>query len=282
MNRYQILNQIGRGGQGTVYLAIDTQKGVTVALKRVPLNEQTKAFANQEISALRTISGNKCSPYIVCYLDSFIDPIANEVIIVMNYIDGPTVLEYTQPLRMINDQKTLALAGKALLKAMLLGLQTIHSKGIIHNDIKPSNIVVGPTRTPVLADFGISCVTQQAVDSVCTAVYGKVIDDCCQNGAGTAIYLPPEAIKKVRYPESDLWSLGATIYTIVTGSNIWGLNIGSYDAYKLMNDVISKMIQGIPPNKLNSVDPTLNTIVNGFLVYDPSVRMKLDQALAML
>ena len=165
---------------------------------------------------------------------------------------------------------------------MLSGLKYIHSKNILHNDVKPSNIVVGGNKVPVLVDLGISCITQQAVNAICTTPYNKVIGDCCNEMSGTSLYIPPEIIREVRYPSSDLWSLGSTVYEIVTGNNIWSLNVGSYSAVGLMAQVINNFNQNILPNKLQSGDYQLDTVVNSFLQYDPSVRMTIDQALAIL
>lgn len=281
-NRYDIIQRIGQGGQGTVYLATSKQTGQQVAIKIIPLTAANRDMALQEIMALKAISYPNCIPYVVCYHDSFYDPTTNQAVIEMDYIQGPTVSAYTQPLRNQGNRNLLILTSKLLLKATLSGLKFIHAHNIIHNDIKPSNIIVGSNKVPVVVDFGISCMVQQAINAACTQPYGKVVGNCCNTNAGTSIYLPPEAIKNVRYPSSDLWSLAATVYEIMTGMNIWGLNISQYDAYGLMKEVINKMNQGVQPNLLNSGDPNLDMVVNSFLSYDPTARMSIDQALAYI
>lgn len=281
-NRYDIVRQIGQGGQGTVYLATSKQTGQQVALKIIPVTAANRNMALQEIAALKAISYPNCIPYVVCYHDSFYDPTSNQAVIVMEYIQGPTVSTYTQPLRNQGNRQLLILTSKLLLKAALHGLKFIHSHNILHNDIKPSNIIVGSNKVPVVVDFGISCLVQQAMNAACTQPYGKVVGNCCNTMAGTSIYLPPEATKNVRYPSSDLWSLAATVYEIMTGMNIWGLDVRQYDAYGLMREVVNRINQGVLPNRLNSGDPKLDMVVNNFLSYDPSSRMSIDQALAYL
>lgn len=278
-SRYNIVRQIGQGGQGRVLLVQSLRTGETVAIKVIPVNPVNQANAIQEIQSLISIKGMNCSPYITCYKDSFYDLTTSEIVIEMNYVDGPTITEYILPL---SDRNTLILLCKSLTKAMLLGLQVIHSQNIIHNDIKPSNIIVGTNRVPVLVDLGISCFTFEAVNQVCTATYGKVVGKCCNMRAGTSLYLPPESIKGVRYFASDLWSLASTVYSVITGNNIWGLNPNNFTAEQLLQQVVINFTNAVIPLKLNSGDYQLDSVINGFLVYDPLARMTIPQALAIL
>ena len=280
--RYDISQRVGQGGQGSVYLARSKQTGQEVALKIFNITPSNRDMVFQEAKALSAVSYPNCNPYIACYHNSFYDPTTNQAVIEMEYVRGPTVSAYTQPLRNQGNRPLLILCSKLLLKAALHGLQYIHSHNILHNDIKPSNIVVGPNKVPVIVDFGISCFVHDAINSACTQQYNKVIGNCCNTMAGTSIYIPPEATKNVRYPSSDLWSLAATVYEIMSGSNIWGLNVGQYNAYSLMKEVVNKINQQVPPNKLSSGDQTLDMVVNSFLNYDPASRMSIDQALSVL
>ena len=281
-NRYEIIREIGKGGQGTVWLARSKRTGQEVAIKIIQLTPANRDMALQEISAIKSISSPNCIPYVVCYHDSFYDSTTNQAVIEMEYIRGPNIAQYTQPLRNQENRDLLILTTKLLLKAMLIGLKFVHSYNILHNDIKPSNIVVGSNKVPVLVDFGISCFVHEAIRAACVLPYGKIVGKCCNTTSGTSIYLPPESTKNVRYPSSDLWSLAATAYEIMTGMNIWGLNVVNYDPMGLMREVVNRFNQGVQPNKLNSGDNNLDMVVNSFLSYDPSNRMGIDQALSLL
>jgi serine/threonine-protein kinase len=281
-NRYQLLRKIGTGGQGEVWLTKSKHTGKEVAIKIIQLNPTNKNNTLQEISLLEAVSTPNCNPYVVCYYDSFYEPSTNIAVIEMEYVQGPNILEYTQPLRNSMNFPLLILTTKLFLKATLLGLKFIHNHNIIHNDIKPSNIIVNYNKVPVIVDFGISCIAQDAINAICTQSYNKVIENCCISTAGTSIYLPPESIRNVRYSSSDLWSLGATAYQIVTGMDIWGLNVAAYDPLGLLKQVIDRFNGNINPYKLNSGDMILDTIVNSFLSYDPSSRMSINQALSLL
>ena len=281
-NRYTVIKNIGQGSYGTVKLAISKKNGSQVAIKIIPLTEQNKNNVIQEILSLKKLSIPNCNFYVSCYYDSFIDPYTNSVVIEMEYIEGPNIMTYTHPARLSSDLTLLYSAAKKFLIAMLNALKYIHSKNIIHNDVKPGNIVVGKNKGPVLVDLGISCITQEAVNSICTTPYNKVIGDCCKEMSGTSLYIPHETIYEVRYPQSDLWSLGSTAYEIITGNNIWSLDVTQFSSINLMAQVINRFNSGVLPNVLNTGDYQLDAVVNGFLKYDPSLRMGIDQALTIL
>lgn len=286
-NLYQIDKQIGKGGQGTVYLgrSLLDPTNRALAIKIIPLNPQTQTLALQEIAAIKTVSNPNCIPYVACAVDTFYDPTTNNAVIVMEYVNGPTIAEYVYPLRANPtpaNVNLLTIINKQLLRIMLVALRFIHNNNMLHNDIKPANIVVSQDKIPVLVDFGISCYVNQAVNQVCSLPYGKIIGNCCNTNAGTSIFMPPEVLKNVRYPSSDSWSLGAMIYTLITGVNVWGINVRDYTVESLMQEVVNKLQNGTIPNQLNSNDAALNTVVNSFLLLDPSQRMSLDEAYQIL
>ena len=259
---YSIVSELGKGGHGIVYLAIDNRNGEKVALKQVNM---VNPNILSELQVATTIVGSNCSPYVICYKESFAEN--GKAYIAMDYIEGPTVMEYTQPLRILAMTETLVLAARNLTLAMLYGLKFIHSQGIIHNDIKPSNIVVGSNRIPILVDFGISCNSLPQYSQ------------CCLKNNGTSIYLPPEALQVYRCDKSDLWSLGSTIYSIVNGTNMWGLDQSNPD---LTKQVLTKLKNKVQPFKLNTSNLLLNEVINNFLIYDINSRMGVDQAISIL
>jgi len=279
---YYISNTIGAGGQGSVVLAQKKSDDSRVALKLIPFTPTNQHNIVQEISAIKAISTPNCNPYVVCYRDSFVDVASQKVVIEMDYVHGPNVISYTQPLRDSGNNKLLTTTAIQLTRAMLKALSFIHSYGILHNDIKPANIVVNIDKVPVLVDLGISCFVQAALQEICTKPYDKLIDNCCSNSSGTSLYLPPEALKNVRYPASDLWSLGATIFEIVNGYNIWSIDITLHQPMVLMRQVIDKFVQGVQPNQLRTENQVLNQVINNFLNYDPTQRMSVAQAISML
>jgi serine/threonine protein kinase len=282
--RYDIIRVLGTGGFGKVYLVRSKTSGTEVAVKVIPVTQKNQKQVIQEVLAFRRLSIPNCSPYVGCYYDSFIDPVRNTVNIEMEYIKGPDVMVYTQPFRDTENTPLILLSGRRLLHAMLLALQYVHGHGIIHNDIKPNNIVVNSDKIPVLVDFGISCFGKDPhYYPPCQAQYGYPVSPCCEEKAGTIFYAPPEILMNVRYPESDLWSLGATIYAIITGDNIWSMRLDPNTSWgQGWERIINNFKTGVQPNKLYTGDSALDTIVNSFLSYDIRNRMSVDEALRML
>ena len=87
---------------------------------------------------------------------------------------------------------------------------------VLHNDIKPHNIVIDKRRFPKLIDFGISCDTRGKNSTVCSHNGTRV--DCCPGIYGTPQYGSPEMIMdNIKYPQSDIWSLGISFYNLATG-----------------------------------------------------------------
>ena len=103
-----------------------------------------------------------------------------------------------------------------LLRILVETLMYIHSKGILHLDLKPDNILVSNQGNPKIIDFGIGCRTLPETSEKCT-IEGHVVGPCCYQGAGTLLYSPPEAFfGNVRYPQADVWSLGVTFFFSLT------------------------------------------------------------------
>ena len=99
---------------------------------------------------------------------------------------------------------------KKYTKNVVLGLSLIHKKGIIHCDIKPHNILLTTDEVTKIVDFGLSITLQQIN---CGDEVGLI---------GTKRYMAPEALLKEEYsPRFDIWSLGCTVYEMITGKPIW-------------------------------------------------------------
>ncbi|MBI9044540.1 MAG: serine/threonine-protein kinase [Anaerolineaceae bacterium] len=195
--RYRIINQLGKGGMGEVYLAFDNALNIEVAVKR---NQQaSEDRTNQFIKEARLLAGLR-HPNLPAVTDYFI--LENNQYLVMDYIPGDDLRtrlekEGAQPLdRILTWAEQL---GKAL--------SYLHSQDppIIHRDIKPENIKLTPDNAAVLVDFGIA----------------KSSDKTQQTAAGavgyTVGFAPPEQYGAGRTgPFSDQYALAATIYNLLS------------------------------------------------------------------
>lgn len=191
---------IGRGAYGTVSAAVNTATGHVFAVKSVDLAtaspSQVEALEN-EIRILKSLS----SPFVVNYLGD--DTTASFRNLHMEYLPGGTAAQ-------LSDSGEAAVASYAW--CVLSALSYLHSRGIVHCDVKGRNVLLG--RSPgsaVLADFGSAAEVSSAAP-----------------GRGSPLWMAPEVVRgEYQGPESDVWSLGCTVIEMLTGKPAWGAAAGS-------------------------------------------------------
>ena len=200
--RYHLLAELGAGGQGTVWKAQDLQLRRTVALKQLlrrtdvaDLTERRQRAMN-EARAIAMVN----HPAIVRIHDVF--SVDQDPWIVMEYIDGRSLHCIIKESRL--DERSIARIAQPVLR----GLQAVHSKGVIHRDVKPLNILVANDEESVfLVDFGIAKIEG---DISLTSYRGAT--------PGTVDYIAPERLHgKVAKSGSDLWALGVTLFYALEG-----------------------------------------------------------------
>jgi len=270
-DNYKIVKRLGGGHFGSVYEAIRKSDNKTIALKEVNLgpNSNTNLEAlEKEISILKKISSPHCQPYLVCFYGSEYIKDKNIYLIEMELVKGVTLQEFGT-IYSINPKLNKYLL--LIIKDIVTALQYLHDHGIIHNDIKPDNILITDNLVPVVVDMGVSCF----VTTSCTL--GNKRSDCCHS-KGPYLYLSPETIENKGYyfKESDVWSLGMTIFVVVTGKYPFDFNGGV-----TFRDAAT-IIKNNDPYILNSSDELLNTIVNRCLDKNISTRITLKEISEML
>ncbi len=194
--RFRRVRQLGRGGFGTVWLAVDTQLDRTVAVKlaHAPDND-TEQRMLREARALAAVRHPNC----VRVFDIVQDP--DGLAIVMEYIDGQPLSDVVLKNGLLQD--TLA---ARLWVNMADALAAAHEQGVLHRDVKPSNVIVDGSGTAHLIDFGIA---RSKGDSTLTAT-GMMV--------GTPDFLAPETARgEAASPASDAWQLAATVSYALTG-----------------------------------------------------------------
>ncbi|HEX4221806.1 MAG TPA: serine/threonine-protein kinase [Pseudonocardiaceae bacterium] len=201
--RYAVLGELGRGGMGTVWRARDQVIGRQVALKelRIPpglSGVEHDTFVQRVLREART-AGALNDPAIVTVHD--VVPEGGAMYIVMELIEAENLADLvarTGPL----DPRRVSDIGLQVLSA----LTTAHGAGIVHRDVKPSNIMLLPGDRVKLTDFGIA---QGRDDPSLTATGGVM---------GSPGYMAPELFQgRPPSPAADLWSLGATLFHVVEG-----------------------------------------------------------------
>jgi serine/threonine protein kinase len=208
-NRYRIEKQLGQGGMGAVYLAHDTVLEHRVAVKEMRpapgLDETLLSGLREQFQREARVLAGLNHPNLPRVTDYFTDN--NNAYLVMDYIEGQSLEDVLKS----QGQPGLPEAQVVNWARQLLGaLEYIHSKNVLHRDIKPANIRLTPDGQVVLVDFGLVKLYDPSQPQTVIVL----------RGAGTPQYAPPEQID-YSYghtdARSDLFSLGATLYCLLTG-----------------------------------------------------------------
>ena len=197
-NRYEILERIGTGGMAIIYKAKCHRLNRLVAIKilksDLAQNEEFRRRFNAESQAVAQLS----HPNIVSVYD--VSRGGDMEYIVMELIDGITLKQYMEKRGQLNWRESLH-----FITQIMRGLSHAHSRGIIHRDIKPQNIMVLRDGSVKVADFGIACLADSA-------------QTLTQEALGSVHYISPEQARGDR-PDarSDIYSSGVVLYEMLTG-----------------------------------------------------------------
>ncbi len=196
---WEIERKLGAGGMGTVYLGKHRETGKQAAIKVLPASlAREEGFVERfkrEIASMEQLK----SPHIVEFYESGSD--GDTYFYAMEYVDGETLTARLKRDKRIPWQEVIDYCLQ-----ICRALKAAHNTGIIHRDLKPSNLMISSDGTIKLADFGVA----QVFASQKLTITGGIV--------GTAEYMSPEQAKGQRATKkSDLYSLGAVMYVMLTG-----------------------------------------------------------------
>ncbi|MET7465530.1 serine/threonine-protein kinase [Nonomuraea sp. NPDC005501] len=252
--RYQLLRELGRGGMGVVWEGRDTLLNRQIAIKEVLLPDGLSR-ADQERQLLRTAREARTAarlnhPSVVAVYDVVEED--GRPWIIMELVRHPSVEQVVAttgalPIRQAAD------VGRQVLSA----LRAAHEAGILHRDVKPSNILLADDGRAVLTDFGIA--TAEG-DSSLTST-GMV--------TGSPSFLAPERVRAAEAgPPSDLWSLGATLYATLVGRSPFERGEPMATLNALLNE---------EPD-YRRIPPAMHPVLKGLLRKEPHERMGAEEA----
>jgi serine/threonine-protein kinase len=208
ISHYKVLEKLGEGGMGEVYLAEDTSLKRKVALKFLPASLADDEVAHKRFLREAQSAAALDHPYI-CHINEVAKTDDGQDFIVMEYVEGQTLKEKLAE-------------GPFLLKGVLQiaseiaeALEKAHSSGIIHRDLKPANIMLTPDGHAKVMDFGLAkkVVTDDGTEQDITSALTRE-----GSTLGTLAYMSPEQIKAQPVDHrSDIFSFGIALYEMLTG-----------------------------------------------------------------
>ncbi|HQU82330.1 MAG TPA: protein kinase [Pyrinomonadaceae bacterium] len=230
IGRYKIIEQIGRGGMGTVYLAEREDLKKKVALKIIKRGMDTDEILRR-FQTERQILANLEHSNIARLLDGGVSE-DSLPFIVMEYVSGKDLLDYC-------DEKDLSLNEKLeLFRKICAAVSYAHQNLVVHRDLKPSNILVTKDGEPKLLDFGISKLLTNETDETGTAT---------SLGMMTPNYASPEQFRgETVSTATDIYSLGVILFELLTGEL-------PYEIRSKRFDEAAKIVAETEPRKPSSI-----------------------------
>jgi tetratricopeptide (TPR) repeat protein len=227
IHQYRITEQIGQGGMGIVYRALDTKLDRDVALKFLPphasADPDTKArFILEAKAASQLDHPNVCTIHDISETDD------GRLFMVMPFYDGQT-LKY-----LLEDGALPESEARGIGLQLARGLKRAHEAGIVHRDIKPANILLTGDGTVKILDFGVAKLGEAS--------------DLTKMGStvGTAAYMSPEQARAEEVDaRTDLWSLGVLLHEMLTGTPTFGGGYGAAVAYAVLNQEPGPLPEGV-------------------------------------
>jgi serine/threonine protein kinase len=253
--RYSLDREIGRGGMGSVWLGRDEVLGRAVAIKRVGAMPGGSSPDLVRAEREARIAARVNHPHVVAIFDLVHE--GDQKWLVMEYVEGQTLAEQIQAAgRLTPDQ-----AGPILAQAAE-ALSAAHQAGVVHRDVKPSNILVTPDGNVKLSDFGIA---RAEADASLTAT-GLV--------TGSPAYIAPEiASGRLATAACDVWSLGATAFHALSGRT-------PYDVGDNVLGALYRIVHEEPPRLEDG--GWMTPFVHAAMTRDPARRWSMGDASAFL
>ena len=222
VGRYSILKPLGRGAMGAVYLALDPVLNRQVAIKMLELGIEEpsqRSFLFDRLLRDAKAAAILSHPNIVSIYDVIEEQ--GTAYVVMEYVPGESLACFLE--RNPNPGIELTLQ---VLRQMASALDYTHSKGVIHRDIKPGNVMRDPNGVVKILDFGIARISDGLTATPTSMVMG------------TIEYMSPEQLKGDALDGwADQFSLAAVAYRMLTASTLFGVHTIATITYKVVNEM---------------------------------------------
>ena len=234
IGKYQITKELGKGATSVVYLAVDPFANRKVAVKVVQREvlgdkEHGRRFRKLFLTEA-SLAGKLSHPHIAAIFDAVADEEGSYI--VMEYVEGGTLEQYTKIDNLLPINKTIEIVFKCC-KA----LDYAHRYGVIHRDIKPANVLLSKDTDIKISDFGAALTTASETTQV--------------TGIGSPAYMSPEQVQEQQLThQTDIFSLGVLMYQLLTGS----LPFKATNNYSMVFQIIN--VDPPPPSIFRPEIPT--------------------------
>jgi serine/threonine-protein kinase len=248
---YRIDGVLGSGGVGRVYLARDTARHRTVAIKLVdPRRQRPQELVREARLAASLDHPSICAIYGVDYL-------GEEPFLVMEHVKGIPLSKVIRSRRSVSVTTALDFA-----RQMASAVAHAHDRGVIHGDLKSSNVMVGPDGHVTILDFGLAV---RRTEGKADGEFDSTRPSPSSTAAGTVPYMAPEIIcGEPSSVQSDIWALGVLLFEMVAGRRPFG---GS-TPYEVAANVLAD--KRTPMESL--VTGPIRTVIDRCLTADPLAR----------
>lgn len=254
VNQYKLLGPIGEGSFSRVFLAVDTNSGQQYAVKRLRVKKLAKtaigtSILHREMSMLNRVS----HPHIISLKEVIYIQQTQVVYFVMQYADCGSLSSLVQRGHVFSPAQI-----RFIFKQVVVGVACLHDTGIVHQDIKPQNILMTSDGTAMIADLGVGHSFQSSA---------RVF--------GSPAFQAPEVIDRgnddVRSPgKEDVWSLGVTLYFLSFGKLPY---IGS-NVFEVVRSIVTKPVKQPPES-----DPVLWDLIANMMSVEVPERYDITQVL---
>lgn len=246
--RYEIVRELGRGGAGVVYQAIDLKLKRDVALKILYRQAMQNPAENEQFLQEARLAAQLDHPNVIDIYDVDLEARC----IAMEFVNGGTLRD------LLGHYTRLPLShARAIVLQLCRGLQIAHEAGVLHRDIKPANIFVTKKRKMKLGDFGIAHIANLDQNAF-TQLSAQI---------GTLPYMSPEQVRGQQLSTaSDLYSVGIVLYEMLTGSPPF-----------LQGDIAYHHLYSSPETP--NISPSIDAIILQCLEKEPAKRIQSAKAL---
>lgn len=257
--KFKFLNQAGKGTYGTTWVALDRESGSKVVVKAISKQTTSRVSFKKEFKYSRLLSDH---PSIIYTHDSAYET-KTSYVLVQDFAEGGDLFDAIQPEVGLSESKA-----RKVLRQVAQALEYMHSKKLVHRDVKPENVVMteqGGTGIKLI-DFGMTLRSGAHVSKVCGSIPYTPPEICSASG-DLGFYV---------HSSCDVWSVGVLLFCMLTGSFPWEqatLNDPNFYEFAMWQTGVSSSV----PYLWRNFSPRLLELFSKLLCIDPQKRSKISE-----